>query len=184
MEKNINSTHLLLRNDDVFMATAITNKMGYATRIKSFYQWFLDTDTIFEKYQYPCILACLTEGIDKNPEWVEYVKKNLHRFQIELHGSSHYFYNSMSEEEGYEDLKKAKEKLENAFDRKITTWYVPFGERKFPEWGKRVCNKLNLDFDVTAGNKGKQIYFHYWAWRDIEKITNLLHSICRQRESN
>ena len=167
-----------MRNDDVLQVKVFSDKMGKAQRVQSLFEWFRETDQVFEKYNIPCILSVLSEGIEVYPEWVSYIKNNLHRFQIELHGFQHDFYNDMSAEEGYRNLKQAREEIEDTFNIKITTWYVPFGKKKFPVWGKEVCDKLGIDFDVTGNNKGNQRYFHYWYKKNQDSICKLLEGIC------
>jgi len=164
---------LELRDDDILQIGAGGTKHLRRLRIKTAWEWFLETDKVFEEYNYPCTLAVLSEGIDYYPEWVNHIKKHQHRYNIELHGLSHCYYNYLTAEEGFKNLHQAKERIEKEFNTKITTWYVPYGKRKFPVWGKEVCNKLGIEFDTTEG-KNKQYKFHYWYKEQVEKAHNII----------
>ena len=166
------------RNDDVLQIGHATVHQSYHIEGKDVFQLFLEVDKWFEKFNYSCTLAILAEGIEHYPEWVEHIKKNKHRYKIELHGLHHDHYNILSREKGKADLVEAIEKIEKTFGCKITTWYVPFGRRRWPVWGKEVCDELGLIFDPIAGKheirywlKGykkfgssrlKMTNFHYW----------------------
>jgi len=161
------------RNDDILQVEVFSHKQGRRLNPKIAFDLFKECDKIFERYDYPCILAVLSEGIDYYPEWVEYIKKNKHRYQIELHGSKHYYYNSLSEEEGYKDLKQAKEKIEKEFGVKVTTWVVPHGVKKSPEWGLRVCKKLGLEIAVLSNPKNPYM-FHFWHKGQVARVKRMI----------
>ena len=150
------------------------------------FEWFLEADKVFEKYNHPCILAILSEGlIDRT--WVEHIKKNQHRYIIELHGSSHYKYGRMSKEELFNDLRKAKWETEAEFGVKITTWYVPFGRKGRNPYAEEVCKALDLKLgipngkvDVRLWHKNKTIphvNFHFWRRDQIQDVESVLKEI-------
>ena len=168
---------LEFRNDDVLQVGCSSLHHVCRLRCKTAWEWFLEADKVFEEYNYPCTLVILSEGIDYYPEWVEYIKKHQYRYNIELHGSSHRYYENMTAEEGYKDLLKAKEKIEKEFNVKITTWYIPYGKRHFPKWGEEVCKKLGINFDVV-GRELKQHKFHYWHKEQVEKV----HSVFKKNK--
>jgi len=172
---------LEIRIDDVLQVGWGSLHHYCRLRDKSAWEWFLETDKIFEKYDYPCTLVVLSEGIDYYPKWVEYIKKYQRRYKIELHGSSHHYYDKMTAEEGYKDLLQAKDKIEKEFDIKITTWYVPYGRRHFPKWGKEVCDKLGINFDVE-GRLISQHKFHYWHENQVKRVEKLIQ--CQIQERN
>lgn len=178
------SKELEIRNDDVLQVDAGSTHHGYRLRDKTPFEWFLWADSVFEEYNYPCILAVLSEGIDYYPKWVKHIKKHQHRYKIELHGSSHHQYKHFTAKEALEDLRQAKDKIEQEFNVKITTWYVPYSykERKgFPNWGKEVCDELGIEFDVTEKKK-LQYPFHYWHKEQVEKIHKIIR--CHQTSEN
>lgn len=162
-----------LRNDDILQIGNGSTHHGYRLRVKTAWEWFLEADKVFEEYNYPCTLVVLSEGIDHYPEWVEHIKKNQHRYKIELHGSSHHYYQDMTSEEALKDLRQAKERIEQEFNTKVTTWYVPYGRKKFPVWGKEVCKKLGINFDVVEVDN-YHYKFHYWHKKQVEKAHNFI----------
>lgn len=182
-----------IRCDDVLQSTNFSKDQQKRFIRKMPFLYFMESDRIFKEYNFPCTLAVLSEGIDDCRDWVEYIKRNLHRYKIELHGSSHIWYRKMSEEEGYEDLKKAKEKIEGAFEIKITTWYIPFGRENIPTWGEKVCQRLGIKCDIPTMKqlpyywnrepKREQINFHYWCEPQCRQIKSIIQTICEKLQS-
>ncbi len=179
-----------IRNDDVFQNTDFTADQERAFKIKSPYHWFLEADKPFAEHNFSCTLVVLSEGLDLYHEWVKYVKENIGRYKIELHGSSHLKYKKMTEEEGLKDLQFAKNRIEQEFGQKITTWYVPFGRSNIPEWGDRVCEKLGIKMDRPTMKqlpyfwdrepKREQINFHYWDLHQILQIRDIIETLCQK----
>ena len=190
-----------LRNDDVLQVRAATVHQGYRTREHTLYDWFMLADKIFERYNFPCTLAILAEGVleaKQNPtykNWVEHIKKNKHRYTIELHGLHHSHPSELTIEELRQDLSAGKEILENEFQTEITTWYVPFGRRYQSPYGREICLELGLNYDKFLGNIGtehwlksyekhgqspyEQINFHYWHKEQVENVEKII-KICLQ----
>ena len=181
---------LVIRNDDVLQVHPVSKQQRKVLKEKGWFERFLEADKVFAEYDYLSILAVLSDGIDVYPNWVDYIKRNIHRFKIELHGSGHLKYVRMNEEKGYNDLKKAKEKIEETFDVKVTTWYVPFGRKNIPEWGHRVCERLGIKMDVPTMKslpyfwkkkpERKQINFHYWDDKQVKQINKIIKEICQK----
>lgn len=183
-----------IRCDDVLQRWLWTDQSAKHLKKATPFELFLEADKVFEKYQYPCTLAVITDGILIHKEWVEHIKKNIHRYNIELHGSSHYYYIDLSEKEGELELRHAKEKLENTFGQEITTWYVPFSRKKAPEWAERVCKKLGLKYPVVRTKIDSYIWiekykrlghspfshvnFHYWHPGQREQTNELVKILC------
>lgn len=151
-----------IRNDDVLQVGYKTVHQGYYCKDKDMFELFLKADEPFQKYNYPCTLAILAEGVDVYPEWVKHIKNNSQRYTLELHGYHHEHYNILSREEGKLQLQRAVEKIEDKFQTKLTTWYVPFGRRRWPDWGKEVAEELGLRFDPYPG----KIEVRYWLMRN------------------
>ena len=181
---------LELRNDDVLQSSNFSKRQREAWQFGSPFEWFRSADKIFEKYNYPCTLVILSEGIRVYPEWVDYIKQNQHRYEIELHGSSHFKYGRMSKERGLKDLKKAKELIENTFNVRITTLYIPYGRKNIPAWAEEVCRELGMKADIPKfkqlpqfWNKPpekKQINFHYWSKKQVKQVRNIIKEICEK----
>lgn len=166
---------ILFRNDDILLVNPITGAMKNAIRRKTYEEWFYEIDEIFERYNCPSTLAVLSEGIERYPQWIEYIKERKHRFNIQLHGEGHGYYMKMSEEEGYEILSRATERIERTFDIKVTHWYVPFGRLFFPEWGPRVCRRMEIRFNSKGDSREFfQHRFHYWNTRDTRNLKKLI----------
>lgn len=187
-----------VRCDDVLQMTmeSIHQKCEMGNKLPFWH--FMEADKIFEEYNYPQILAVCSEGIRLCPEWTAYIKKNIHRYKIELHCSKHYRYTGFSKKELYNDLKEAKEEIEDTFGQKITTWYVPFGRKGKTEYGDEVCKELGIKYDMPTrkiGGKewiysykkeGKPPFFHinyhFWCRSQREVIREVLWNICSQKK--
>lgn len=177
-----------LRNDDVLQVKPATAHQRQECEGRDMFELFLEADQWFEKYQYSSTLTLLAEGIDHYPEWVEHIKKNLHRYKLELHGLRHDHYNRLPQEQGYADLKEAKEKIESAFGVKLTTWYVPYGHSYRIPWGKEVSEKLGLVFNPVVGKHDVKRWlasyqqgtpfphtnFHFWHKGQRENVREIL----------
>lgn len=192
------NTLVQIRNDDVLQATLWTKRGRKYLRKKTAFELFLEADKPFEQYQYPCILAVIADGIDVYPEWVEYIKKNKHRYIVELHGLSHRYYCDLTEEEGERKLRTAREKIEDTFETKISTWYITFGRRKAPEWGQRVCDRMGIKYDLPRTKRGpglwlknyylkggvtypfKHINFHFWHPEQRKDIAEVIKVLCEK----
>ena len=171
-----------IRDDDILQILPGSHHHAYRIEDKNHWEWFQWADSVFEEYNYPCTLAVLSEGIKHWPEWVKHIKKHQHRYKIELHGSSHLRYKYMTAKEALKDLREAKDKIEQEFNTKITTWYVPYSFKKrkgFPDWGKEVCDELGVEFDVTE-KKEPQYRFHYWHKEQVEKAHKIIRCLAIQ----
>lgn len=162
-----------IRVDDVLLVNPNTGSMKISLRNRSYFDYFQEADKLFAQYNIPCILAILAEGIDVYPEWVEYIKKNKHRFIIEMHGWHHSYYVNYTEEEGYQILKNAKDKIEKTFNVKVGRWIVPHGKHYFPSWIQPVMDRLGLKIN-NRGIGCRVWVLHYWNTWSIDKINKLI----------
>ena len=182
-----------IRNDDILQSTMFSRTQRKVLETKSLFDYFLEIDKYFEKYNYPCILAVISEGIDKCPEWVEHIKKNISRYKIELHGKYHRYYGESSANELENELREAKEKIENTFNVKVSKWYVPFGRKGRHQNGEEVCSILGITQEIpldkvdaeiwlerykkTGASPFNHLNFHSWALGQnsyVEKILDIL----------
>lgn len=69
------------------------------------------------------ILLCLAEGVDKCPEWTQYIKSK--NFKVECHGWDHIDYKRNKYELILDRLKRAKAKLEDTFNQEVTIFHPP-----------------------------------------------------------
>ena len=181
---------LEIRMDDVLQVSRFTKDQRASLEQKTMFEWFLEADKIFEEYNYPCILAVLEEGLDKEPEWVEHIKKNITRYRIELHGREHIHYGELGHQDLLDDLFWAKKRIEAEFQTKITTWYVPFGRKGRNPHAEDVCNLLGLklyipdgkvDAKLWFGNKSMpHVNFHYWKSSQNNYVKEILKQICKK----
>lgn len=162
-----------IRFDDVLLSGFLTKSMKNSLRHNSFFEHFKEADKILEENNLHCALAIVGAGIDEYPEWVEYIKQRMHRYTIAMHCWEHNFHHGMKEEKAFEELARAKAKIEEAFGVPVTRWYVPFGRLYFPEWGLRVSNRLGIEFDLNKETK-RHFYFHYWNSRDRLRLLRLI----------
>jgi peptidoglycan/xylan/chitin deacetylase (PgdA/CDA1 family) len=182
-----------IRADDVLQTKLLTKDQIKRVKDKTLFQWFLEADKPFKEYNYPCTLAILEEGIDKEPEWVQYIKDNQYRYEIELHGREHIKYGNLTEEELIDDLFWAKKRIETEFGIKVSTWYVPFGRKGRNQYAQKVCDMMGIKLGIpeTKVDSGRWLYgyqknkqipfnhinFHYWHEdqnKEVEKIIKIL----------
>ena len=150
--------------DDLLQTSHFSSHQKKVFQYKSPFEWFLEADKVLGDY--PCILAVLSEGIT-DLKWVEYIKQNIYRYKIELHGSAHLKYIGMSKDELLRDLSEAISKIEGTFGQKITTWYVPFGRKNIPTCGDEVCDILGIKMDRPT----RKILPYYWLrYKDFNQV--------------
>ena len=164
---------ILFRNDDILQVEVFSAKQQKRLNPSTAFESFLACDEIFEKYKYPQILVVLSEGIKYYTKWVKHIKKNQWRYRIELHGSKHYYYEKFTAKEGLKDLNEARNRLEQEFRCKITTWYTPYGGKHYPSWGEKVCKKLGLAYN-NVKNDFPPKCFHYWHKGQVEDIKRII----------
>ena len=189
--------YLEIRNDDVLQLGPSSKHQTNVLIGKSLFGEFLKADEIFAKYNYPCILAILAEGIDYRTEWVDYIKANQHRYKIELHGFIHRNYGKLNRKALLLELFEAKEKIENTFGIKISKWYLPFGRKGETPFGSGVCKELGVEYDIQTRKIDAKIWlkeykktgywpfdhinFHYWYPPQVKKVEEI---ICLLQEKN
>ena len=193
-----------IRNDDVLQPYPATPHHKADLRGRNPFDAFLETDKILEKYNYPSTLAIISTGIELFPEWVEHIKKNQHRYTIQLHGFQHDYYCNINKISGEHDLRRAKKHIEETFGVEITHWYMPFGRRRCPDWADEVCESMGLTHDGRVGkievkmwlktyknsgvSRSPQLNYHYWhdgQSKAVREIVELTHNInCPTPENN
>ncbi len=181
--------------DDVLQSSFFSQFQKRALKERSFFEWFKRADKVFEKYDFPCILAILAGDIDQEPEWVEHIKKNIHRYKIELHGYYHNNYKNFSKVIGKNDLRLALDKIEDTFGVRPTTWYTPWGRKGMPYWGTQVCEELEIKYDIQTRKvdakfwlkeykEGKppffHVNFHYWNQAQNEQVQKVIEQIIKK----
>src|SRR3990167_234937 len=179
-----------IRNDDVLQSSMFTPHQRDDIAGRDLFQLFLKADRYFGDFRQT--LAVISDGIEVFPEWTEHIKRNKHRYDIQLHGEHHYNYKHLSEDRAVESLKRAKAEIEKAFGVEVTTWYPPFGRRGTPKDMEKICERVGTMPYFQAGKvdaklwfrnpkKYQHINFHFWNDKHVETIRDIL---CRIREEN
>lgn len=182
--------HILeIRNDDVLQTMKTTTAHQRADlRHRSLMETFIEADRPFATYNYPCTLAVLAEGLISEGEWVYFIKKNIDRYKIELHGFEHKNYSSMSEGLLWKELSVAKARIEDVFNVRITTWYPPFGRKGENPHGPAVCERLGMEQYKQVGkvdaklwlknpDKYPHVNFHYWNDAQVKTVSQIIKGI-------
>lgn len=181
---------LEIRCDDVLQTLAsITHHQRDDLRGRSLFETFQNADRVLEEFNYPCTLAVLAEGIDSEPEWVDLIKRNKHRYKIELHGFIHKNYMKVPLEVFVDETRRAIDKIERTFDVKISTWYPPFGRKgqRNPEDSKLLGIEQfyqihKVDAKFWFKNRGMpHVNFHYWHDGQVANVRQIL---CHLRDGN
>jgi len=129
---------------------------------------------------YPIILAVIADGIDSNPEWVKYIK-NFPKWRVECHGWDHRDYRKTSIEEGVELLKRAKDKIEHAFDQEVKEFYPPWmrhsevTKKQSELAGLKEVIEDNIPNRWLLDTNTPHFYFHYWSKLHIDQMENICH---------
>ena len=143
-----------IRNDDVLQSSMFTPHQRDDIHGRDLFQLFLVADVF--------------------PEWTEHIKKNKHRYDIQLHGERHYNYKHLPIEEAVASLKRAKEKIGEAFGTNVTVWYPPYGRRGTPKDMEEICERVGVAPYFQAGKvdaklwfrspkKYPHVNFHFWS---------------------
>ncbi len=132
----------------------------------------------FEKI--PVRLLVVAEGIEKNLEWIEFIKENLN-YELACHGWNHIKYRDLPLEVITEDLKKAKEATEQAFGKEVLYFYPPFSlsNNRTKEAAKKagmsevrgMCNPKKW---LSHSRLLPRVDFHYWWRKDMVYIKEIL----------
>lgn len=124
------------------------------------------------------ILLIMSEGIDSQPEVVEYIKAHP-KWIIGCHGLNHTKFNRKTREEALHDLTIAKKKIEETFNRPLKIFIPPW--LRYNEATKSVCDELGLEIhskgffaikymDVAKINEYPRIDIHHWVSDDRDRI--------------
>ena len=112
----MNMKYCEIRDDDILQLGGITHHQQDDMAGKSLWELFLEADDMFNKTNYPCILAVCADGIPVYKDWVRHIKNNRHRYKIELHCLTHENHNSFSRERLKKELCLARDMIEDAFE--------------------------------------------------------------------
>ncbi len=145
---------------------------------RSFFDLFKDFMKIVEGQK--IVLLIVAGGIDKHPEWVEYIKQHP-EWKVECHGWEHEEYPGKTEGKIYQELICAKKKIEETFGQKCTEFFPP--RRKRNEKVFSACEKAGLTIHknycapgsyIRDPYKRAQIDFHFWYMPDHKHANTVL----------
>ena len=165
------------RIDDVLQSTNFSPAEQEAFSIKPPFEWFKDATEVFEDRYVK--LAIVAEGIDSQPEWVEYIKAHKN-WEVQVHCWEHKVMKWMSEQELLTEIKMAKEKIEQTFNQRCTQFFPPKHYHSDNMW--RATRDLGLslmmeryipDHYFNYGNIA-DVYFHFWNPGQIEQVRRIL----------
>lgn len=173
---------VVFRDDDIgFAHTAHKGEivMDYDFITKK----FIDIDQLFIKYGVKHTIAVIAKDIDKATELVEYIKDHPH-IDVQLHCWTHDDFTELTQTEIFDQLKKGKQILKEAFGKDVKIFYPPYN--KVNDLVVRTAETLGLKTSFLKmslqnylnGYTNDVINFHYWAdeCKDLEnalkKYTN------------
>lgn len=130
----------------------------------------------------PVTLLCLSDGIDKFPEWVEYI--NAHKnYKIACHGKRHADHVFLSYDQIVKELTEAKHRLEETFNQHVTEFYPPKNRynAKVTEAAREAGLKIKKGFypvgrflkDLLEKDnhpERKCLDYHYWHYNDLANL--------------
>ena len=120
----------------------------------------------------PMEMAVLGEGVEHYPGWVKYIVERSD-WTVSCHGLKHIRYDLLPEKECKEQLKKAKDIIESAFETTIDTFIPPFN--KYNNTTRTVAKDLGMkEHRAYRGvsacrnniSKCSQLDSHYWDWKN------------------
>ncbi|HUU87630.1 MAG TPA: sulfotransferase [Candidatus Glassbacteria bacterium] len=143
---------------------------------KKFFDSFKEVMESLEGYK--IILLVVASGIDRNPEWVEYIKAHP-EWKVECHCWYHEDYTRADESRVYEDLKRAKQKIEETFNQ-ICEWYYP-PRNKYNEKTDKIAESLGMKtfkkyrkIRLVRPYSFKWIDMHYWHPENRIKLKTII----------
>lgn len=111
----------------------------------------INTKTILDllsEYKVSGTFFILGQVAEHYPELVKEIHQNGH--EIGVHGYDHYRFNNMSREQAYDQLKRAKELLENLTGKAVKGHRAPaFSINHSTRWGLELLSELGFDYDSS-----------------------------------
>lgn len=168
-----------IRIDDVLQTNLFSYWQSVSLQTRSMFDWFKNTVKGHEDYSF--ILAMVAEGIDKEPEWVEYIKDHPH-WEVQCHGWKHKTYTGMDGEAIKKELGDAKQKIYKNFGVVVDKFYPP--KMKYNDMTREAARQVGMvetreRYTIEHFLKGeaigaKEMYIHYWNPRHIERLWQVL----------
>ena len=171
--------------DDVLQSRNFSATQIRRVQVKSMFEWFkLATENLEDR---KITLAIVAEGIDSQPEWVEYIKAHP-KWIPQVHCWEHRNHKFMQYWEVTEHLKRAKYKIDETFNCNTTQFIPPrlYSSSATKEAARsvgleevRIRNKpKNYLFDKTV----KSVFLHYWDPRDIKYVNKIIKDLTEKKK--
>lgn len=163
---------------DVLQAKVFSDNQQKAIAIRPMFEWFKLAAEAFPGKRIK--LACIANGVELYPEWVNMIKVN--GWEVQCHGLMHIDMQRQDEEESFIQLKEAKQLLEDTFNQRITQFYPP--RLKVSDHLYHACLRLGMTLVVKGDSIDNyknnnlsvpEVYMHYWSQKHID--------LCRQLDA-
>ena len=174
-----------IRIDDVLQSRNFSATQIRRVQVRPMFEWFkIATENLQDRV---VTLAIVAEGIDSQPEWVEYIKAHP-KWIPQVHCWEHRNHKFMQYWEVLEQLKRAKYKIDETFNCNSTKFIPP---RLYSSQAtKLAAESLGLK-EVRVRKKPKDylfdrtirsIFFHYWDYRDIKYINKIIKDLTLKKK--
>ncbi len=165
------------RIDDVLQSINFSPAEQEAFAVRSPFEWFKLAAQPFEDRYVKLVIVA--EGIDRNPEWVEFIKGHK-KWEVQVHCWEHKVMKHMEEADLYKEIKMAKEKIEDTFNQRCTQFFPPKHYHSDNMW--RATRDLGLSLMMERYIPDHyfkyrnivDVYFHFWNQTQIEQVRRIL----------
>jgi peptidoglycan/xylan/chitin deacetylase (PgdA/CDA1 family) len=147
-----------------------------ALKVKPFFEWFKECMDILKNKD--ITLAIIAEGIDSQPEWVEYIKQHP-EWNLQVHAWEHRTMTRLSDKQFTEHISKAKQKILDTFGVAPTRYFPP--KLKWTKNTHDLADNLGLREDHGryrpihwfSDHTINEIYIHFWNANDLKLIKQI-----------
>ncbi len=161
---------------DVLQSTLFSPNQLNALKEKSFFEWFKECMEILEGKD--VTLAIVAEGIDSQPEWVEYIKQHP-EWSLQVHAWEHRTMTRLSDKEFVRHLTMAKNKIQETFDIDPGIYFPP--KLKWTKNTDNIAESIGLrehhnrwrPAHWLSDHTIKEIYIHFWNANDLAIIKKI-----------
>lgn len=160
---------------DVLQSSFLSPAQQKAFKQKTPIDWFKECMTILKGNDIK--LAIIAEGIGMQFEWIDLIKEN--KWEVQCHGLFHREMHKFDKEKICNELKLAKESIEDCFNQKVTEFYPP--RLKTCPAMYEVCRELQMDLSFTRwrpnhaieGINTPEVYVHFWSENHLKQCLRM-----------
>ena len=124
-------------------------------------------------------LGIIVSEIDGHPELTRYLKQYKREFEFCIHGWEHDDYSEWDEKRIYEDLLKAKTKINTTFGIYPKIFFPPYNKTSLAVFN--ACERVGLECkhewmppEGWLGRNQGVICFHYWCQPEVNALKKIL----------